>query len=339
MYNNNYHPHQDTEHEIVAHMTPAEVRELAQLQGGMEHDERNQLPSFRKLAHLMGQPNVQSKMIEWEGNRFAGGGEVDGMNEMLRKSGRYGDTEAVMLPRVVANLFDRALTGGHPSINPRTGKREYFLGGLLGGLSNIFNKVASPLSSFISPIAKTLAPVAGGVLSQFAPQIGQFAGNALGGVASSLGAGPLGMKLGNMAGNTLGGLASSLGQGLTNYGQGGPSVNPADLARQTASHFGQQAAPALGQHFGQSVSNYGQSMQNPYLSAGMQHLGNFGGQMMGNMGYEGANALGGNRMPQFGNTAQATAQNYLGGIDHPLAQGASQMLGGPGSLPPQQYAA
>lgn len=301
------HPYEDNQEEIIAHMTPAEIRELSNIQGKMEFDPQTNLPSFKSLMHMSNHPEVKNKMIEWEGNRFAGGGEVEGINNFIRSSGRYGDTEAVKLPTVIANLFDRALNNGRPSINPKTGKREYFLGGLLGGLGNIF-------SSFM--------PAAGGVIKSLAPSLGNMAGSALGSLGQRFGMGQLGNQLGNMAGNTLGNLGSQIGSDM----EGGQMQSPSAYARQGAGQFGQQAAPAMGNAFGQYAQNRASQMSNPYARQAMSHMGNMGGQMMGNMGYEGANSLAQNRSPQFGSTAMGTASNYMGQYNNPYAQFGSQVM-------------
>lgn len=221
--------HQDTETEIIAHMTPSEVRELIELQGRPLRDERNGLPSFKELERVFFSPGNHGKIQEWARSGYAGGGEVDGLNDYIRRSGNHGDTMAVVLPRSVADLFDHALGITGRNHNQKTGKREYFLGSLLGSIKNLvspivnagsdlFHSVSSavnPFTKFLSntvmpaaqSVASTVAPIAGQVLSQATPQLANMAQNAI----TNAGGGG---SLGNLAGQFAGSAANSIGNNI-----------------------------------------------------------------------------------------------------------------------------
>lgn len=342
MHNSMHHnPYDDTEEMIIAHMSPSEIKELAQfMPGGLEADPQTRLPSFKKLMGLMNHPSVKNGLIEWEGNRFAGGGEVEGFNNFLRNSGRFGDTMAVHLPRPLADLFDRALSGGQPSINPKTGRREYFLGGFLGGLGKIFSPISNALSPILSPvmnavkpIASAFAPMAGNALKTMAPIAGAMGGKALGGMASAAGLGPLGNILGNTVGNALGGMASNIGSQMA----GGQSPAYAQAGRQAVQETGQNMAPYVSEHVSQMGQNMANRFQNPYLQQMATHMGNFGGELAHNMMNTGATAFGGGTRPNYGQAAANTGANYLSQFQNPFAQAGSQMLGTYGQGTTPQY--
>jgi hypothetical protein len=314
-----HHPYQDTEDFVFAHLNKDELNNLAQLNGGIEYIPGTKTPTFQRLKQIMEHPHVKNGLMEWERQRFAGGGEVDGLNDFMRQAGRYGDTEFVQLPRSLADLFDRALTGGQPSINRTTGKRQYFLGGLFNGLKSIL----SPISNALSPIAKTIAPIAGTALTHFAPMIGNMAGKAFGGAAADLGAGPLGTELGNMAGSTVGDMASNFGQ----YLQGSHNTSPQDQLRQGIGTFARQASPMVGNQVSQMAHNYSGGIQNPYLAAALNHGSNLAGNYISSIGTEGANALMENRSPQFGRTAGNVTRSYLDSMENPIASATSNAIG------------
>lgn len=305
-------PYADNHELILAHMSPSEIRQLAELQGDMDHDPHTRLPSFKRLGDMLSHPQVKQNLIEWEGNRFAGGGEVEGINHLLRKSGRYGDTEMVHLPRPLADLFDRALSGGRPSINPHTGKREYFLGGLFSGLSNIL----SPVKSFLGSAANVLKPIAGSVMQHFGPVAGQLAGTALSGMADRYGMGSLGSDLGQHFGDTVGHMMGNLGSSW----EGGGSPSPQQVAAQGATHFGSAAIPRMASSAQNYVQNKAQNFQNPYVQAMLNHGAGAGASMMNHMGENAINSMHSGQNPNFLGAANRGMANYMGGIQHPIPQ-------------------
>jgi hypothetical protein len=237
---------QDTEAYIIAHMSRPEIEQLSKIQGGMLKDPSTGYPSFLPLGEVMGHKRFVPYLENFKRDYLAKNtNSQNGLEQAIRRSGRYGDTEAVILPRHVADVFDNLLYGGKQPGNPHTGKREYFLGNFLGSLGKAF----SPLTNFLSPVingiggavnsvgqalspvmngigsavnsvGQALSPVMNGIGSAFqsaAPAIGQFASPLL-----SQGVSRLGQKAGlspetsQNIGNTFGQTASNL---LSTYGQ------------------------------------------------------------------------------------------------------------------------
>ena len=337
------HHHQDDDLEIVAHMSPAELKYLDSLQGGRQIDPHTKLPTYRLLGELLNQGDVKSMVDDWERKKFAGGGEVEGINEHLRRMGRYGDTEVAKLPRPLADLFDRALNEGRPSINPHTGKREYFLGGLLSGIGNIFSKGLSGIKSFLPGLGQAGLSTLGSIAKQgfndftsgnfnpadfakgafntavqnFSPVAGQMAQQGL----TALGAEAGNPELGEMAGNFANNFISQMA----------PQASQAFATGQEMPNFAQGAA----QHMGNAIQNSPYS-QNPYAAGMGQALQGYAGGMnpqdalYRGMTYAGNNTQ--NPLIGAGLNAGANAfQNYRGG-QSPF----SAALSGLRSISPEQ---
>ena len=337
------HHYQDDDLEVIAHMSPSELKYLDQLQGGRHIDPHTKLPTYRLIGEMMGHGSIKPLLEDWERKKFAGGGEVEGINEHLRRMGRYGDTEVAKLPRPLADLFDKALNNGHPSINPHTGKREYFLGGLLSGIGNIFSKGLSGLSSFLPGLGQAGLNTLGSIAKQgfndfssgnfnpanfaknafstavqnFSPYAGQMAQQGL----TALGAEAGNPELGEMAGNFANNMIS----------QYAPQAANAFATGQQMPSFGQNAA----QHMGNAIQNsaYG---QNPYAGGVSQALQGYAGGMTPQdalyrgMNYAGQNTQ--NPMMGAGLTAGANAmQAYRGG-----ASPFNAALSGVRSISPEQ---
>jgi len=308
---------QDNHQEIIAHMSPAEIMQLAQLQGG-EYKDRNRgnIHSFLPLGELIAHRVLQPKIQEMQRQNFAHGGSVEGLNKFIRESGRYGDTEAVVLPKVMADLFDSALNGGKPSINPKTGKREYFLGGLLSSLGNIISPFTSAIGGLIKPLASTVAPMLG--------NLAQSGINAIGGQFGDTGkslAGALSPGIGNMITN----MASNFG----NSGQdaeGGQSPSFMDSLRQGVGGAISNAAPQLGMMAGEKLGGLADK-----LSPGSgSKVGNISSGLISSLGdYAGKNLAAGTAPTASGvaqNAASSLGNSIGGNINHPVASGISNAL-------------
>jgi hypothetical protein len=280
-----HNPYSDDDFEVIAHMSPDEVRQLDELQGGRHIDLHTKLPTYRPLFHLMQRDEIRPHIEELERSNFAGGGEVDGINQYLRDRGRYGDTEVVKLPRPIAELFDRALNGGKPSINPQTGKREYFLGSLLGSIGKIFSPITSTLGKFIPGLSA--------------------AGNAIKG-AVNLG------DLGNTALNTLG----TIGQNaISSIGSG--DFNVGNFAKNALSTAVNNFSPMAGKLAQTGLSAMGSEMGVPDLG---QAAGNFANNMLSNVAPQYAQNYA-NNTPNQQNLGQAVAGAAGSGIqDSALGQ-------------------
>lgn len=262
---------QDTPSYIIAHMSTPEVEELAKIQGGKVLDHSTGYPSFLPLGEVLSHRGMLPHVDNFKRDYMAKNYGSSGLEDVIRKSGRYGDTEAVILPRHLADLFDSLLYGGQQPGNPKTGKREYFLGGLL-----------SSLGSFLSPIGNMI----GGALKNFAPQIGQFASPLIQKGVSALGqkAG-LSPELSQSLGEGVSGLGTNL---LNNYaaqgqegGEGGAApTSSLDILKQGAGDLLNRSLP--------SMSNYAQSkateLGNKINPTAGTALGSITSNLMNNVG-------------------------------------------------------
>lgn len=337
-----HNPYMDDDHEVIAHMSPDEIRQLDELQGGRHIDLHTKLPTYRPLFHLMQREEIRPQLEELERSNFAGGGEVEGINQYLRDRGRYGDTEVVKLPRPIAELFDRALNGGRPSINPHTGKREYFLGGLLGSIGKIFSPITSTLGKFIPGLSaagnaikgaanmgdlgnaalSTLGSIGQNAISSLGSgdfNIGNFAKNALSTAVNNFS--PIAGQLAKTGLNAMGGEMGvpELGQAAGNFADNMLSgvapqyaQNYADNAPNNHS-FGQAVAGAAGNGIQDSPLG-----QNPYGSGAATALNKYsGGMNAGDSLYQGAM-----------NTARTMPNQLAGAALHTVGNAAQNMRGG-----------
>lgn len=188
---------------ILAHMAPDEVEMMAHLQGGLHKSKTDGVPEFKPLWNLMQNPHIQMVMHHSGSDGYHGPEHLHGHLEQLRREGRNADTELVRIPREMSHLFDNIIGG--PSINPHTGKHEYFLGSILSGLSSL------------APRLMGMLPSLGGLASSAAGAIGR-AGSALAPMAGRA-AGALGSGLSSMAGR-LPGLAAGAARGMARAGAG-----------------------------------------------------------------------------------------------------------------------
>lgn len=266
--------YQDNEENVIAHMSPQEIEELVRIQGRADIDPHTGFHSFAPLgeyiAHKRVSPHIDSFMQNYRAQPRAHAG----LSRYIEDSGQHGDTKAVVLPRVLANLFDNALNNGRPMINPKTGKRQYFLGALLGGLGSILSPFTSAIGSMLpgiggalSSAASSILPSIGSAASSILPTLGKAASSILpqiGNMASSVLP-----QLGNMASQGLQHLAPQLGnmaaQGISSMAQkyGGPMGGQIAGALSPAINSAVSGlASGIGQQLGGGQGNYGQTMQN-----------------------------------------------------------------------------
>lgn len=330
-------PHlQDTESYIIAHMSSPEVEELAKIQGGKIIDEATGYPTFLPLGEVVGHKRMAPYMDHFKREYMSqNAGAHQGLEGAIRKSGRYGDTEAVILPRHLADIFDSLLYGGKQPGNPHTGKREYFLGGLLNSMGNFFKPMMGSLSPFISKM--------GGMLKQAAPAIGQFATPLISKGVSALGAGmgippALSEMIGNQVGSTAGGLIQNYGrqetQGMPGMegGEGGGQQmqqpqSSLDILRQGAGNLLQRTLPAIG-----NVAQQGATALGNKIKPGMgTAIGGIANSLVNNMGGSLAQNLQEGQMPSVQsmgtpalNTFMDAGRSSLGNIQNPLARMAGE---------------
>ncbi len=278
--------YQDNEQNVIAHMSPSEIDELLKIQGRNEIDPQTGFHSFAPLgeyiSHQRVSPHINSFMQNFQGQPRAHAG----LSRYIEDSGQHGDTKAVILPRVLANLFDSALNNGQPMINPKTGKRQYFLGNFLGGLGQIL----SPFTSAISGMANKFIPGLGNAVSSIGSSLGNMASQGL-------------SSLGNMASQGIQSLAPTLGnmasQGISSMAQkygGDTGGQIANALSPAISNAVSGLASGVGQQMGGGQGNYGQTMQNA-ASQGLNALTPMAQQYAGNM----AQNLAGNAMQGLAN--------------------------------------
>lgn len=286
---------QDTDDEVICHMSKNEVRELSKLQGGLTIDTNRHIPTFMPMKEALEHSIMRMALDKWSRRAYRTGGQVNIIGNLLKSSGRNGDTELVVIPRVLADVLDIGIYGGSQPGNPKTGKREYFLGNLFGGL---FNSIKNGFSSLFgggggggggggqqqdAPQAPSfmsnMMPMAGSMLSQYAPQLGQMAGQQIGKFADRFVPG-MGSMFGNAAGGMLGNLGQMAGQQMQgqqsspmNYGQMANAYKRnMDLHSQYAPmDYARSAAGSMGQAMGGMESN------NPFMTGASTAMNMFGG--------------------------------------------------------------
>ena len=286
------HPYEDNDLEIIAHMNPAEVEDLFNVQGKHSFDERTGLPSFLPLLEKISHQNILPHLQKFMEDSYTPSMHTASINEMLSKAGRYGDSVPVKVPKVLADLFDMKLNNGKPSINPTTGKREYFLGGLLSGIKNIFSNGMSSLGN----IANSIVPGVGDMMSKATSLIG---GPALQGFASA----------------------------AQNAAQTG-NYNLGDFGKSVLTNTVQNAAPMAADLASGGLQAFGDRMGNPEFGA---IAGQTASNFINNYVPKAAEAYAqGTQMPDAGRTFATSASEPLasyGGGNNPYATGVSTMLG------------
>jgi hypothetical protein len=351
-------PFADNSEMIIAHFSPSEIHELNRLQGGPVIDEKTSLPSFMPLLKMLQHPGVHGNIESLR--QYATPKHSEGVAKFIEGSGRFGDSKAAVLPRVVGDIFDHFLNDGKPSINPHTGKREYFLGGLLSGLSNIFNTVTSPIRSVVnsvaSPVMNALKPIGGQLLSGVAPMLGGLAQQGISQLGNAAGR-QFGMgNIGDQLGSAVGGVVNNMATQAGNTWAGGGNLDPLNTAREGISQLGsavapiaQQAAsqfaPQLGGMAESALNGAAEGLGLPFpVGAALGGLVNNGVQSLTNWGGEQANKFLGNlgnseAQPQLSQLPESAARAAIGGMaptmndfygNSPVGAGLSNAMSGYG---------
>ena len=224
------------------------------------------------------------------------------MANRLKTKGRFGDTELVVIPRVLADVMDLALYGSiQNNANPMTGKREYFLGNLFGGL---FNTIKSGLGSLASGVGNMFGLGGGGAGTEApSPQ-------------ESMNPMPEYQDM-------IGGMGAYPGESapmpdMYTGGRGGGMMDMmkayAPQAAQMAGGLVSKYAPQLGQMAGGKIGQ----MAEKFIPGMGNLLGNFAGNALSSLGGMAGNQLQGNAsyspMDYARNTA-GQAGSTLGGME------------------------
>jgi len=331
----NLPPHlQDTESYIIAHMSVPEIEELSKIQGKKILDPATNYPSFLPLGEIIGHRKMSPYIDNFKREYMAANRDPhSGLEGAIRKSGRYGDTEAVILPRNLADIFDQLLYGGAQPGNPHTGKREYFLGGLLNSIGSFFSPIKNALSPIMNTIGSGISSVfnaAQPMLKQMAPMAGQMAAPLISQGLQAAGQrfgipAPISQGIAGTIGQTAGNMISSFGQGGDNSG-GAPS-SALDILKQGASSLLDKTLPSISGAAQGAAQNLGNRI-NP--TAGTV-LGDITSGLVNNMGSMASSALQGGSMPSMNemgsgalNAVQNAAQNQIPNIQNPLARAAAE---------------
>lgn len=299
---------------ILAHMNPDEIRELMELQenylGTKPKFTVGGVPDFSDLDEVFSHPEVANATMGHIRKRMADGGHAIADDfDIMRRSGRFGDTKMAYLPKSLANHLDNALGR---SINPATGKREYFIGALLGGLGRMLPSIAGMFGGGAGAAGAGAASGGGGLLSSLGSMIPGLSSMFGGGAGTNVGSGIMN-GLSSLFG---GGMGSAASQGLGRAVMG----------------------PGIGGGGGGMFSNLMSTLSNPQLGGAMQNLG-----MMQQLASPFMSMFGGGsqqQQPQGYGQQQSYGGGYGGGMGgHPsdVMMDMSMPGGTPHMAPQSQY--
>lgn len=285
------HNYEDTPDEVIAHFSPQELEVLTMIQGGDHKDERTGLASFAPLLKILMHPEVTKNLHTLKNFRP----KEEGIGKLIADQGRFGDSKAAVLPRPIAELFDEIMNKGEPSINPHTGKREYW------GLSDLFGGIKNVVSSVL--------PSIGGLVSKAAPMIGGLAQEGISKLGNMAGMGDLGNQVGSAIGGAVNNIASSGGQSLQNG-----SFDPTSFLKNAAGQVGTAVAPLISQGIQTLAPMAGNAAQ-----GGLAALAGEAGippeltDSIGGLVNKGVTSLGNMAAPVAGDLVRHLSNNLMGG--------------------------
>ena len=283
---------------VLAHFNKHELEELDKAQGGKDLVKGTDIRQYKRLGEAFKNPELKEITLHASRNGYATGGDISHM----KHQGRHGDTEMALVPTELADHFDKMM--GKKSINPHTGKREYFdFNSLATGLGNMFGGGSS------APAAggAAAAPATGGATpsqgTSWGSLLGNLAGSFLQPKPAAAPAAPANPNNGaptpqnpqsanpSWANAGMNGLMSGLGAIMQSRQNGG---NWADALKSGAmaggGQFAQQApfASLFGGQGGAGGGYLGQFMSNPMVQAGMSGLGTAANSYMQGNGFQNA---------------------------------------------------
>jgi hypothetical protein len=164
------------DHMALAHFNKPELDALDKIQGGSERV--NGVRIYSRLGTMLEHPDAKHHIRAMHHEHLASGGHA--VHEQLKHmahNGRFGDSEMAYVPKHVLHTFDHSIGG--PSINPRDGKHEYFLGTMLSAISRFARPAISAVSNLFKPAAQSAASSASKINQMFPkPGIGAASGYA-----------------------------------------------------------------------------------------------------------------------------------------------------------------
>lgn len=172
-------------HFDYAHFNPRELNRLDQAQGGRTHVPGTKIRHYKRLESMLQDPHMKEKFIAHCRENHKEGHSVGRMVEHanhMRQAGRNGDSEIALIGPHTKETLHCMMAGGG-SINPMTGKHEFF------GWDDIGNGFKDAGSW----AAKNLGSHAGAALGHhFGGEKGAALGHTLGGLAGKIGGEALG---------------------------------------------------------------------------------------------------------------------------------------------------
>jgi hypothetical protein len=312
---------------VLAHFNKHELEELDKAQGGKDIAKGTDIRQYKRLGEVFKNPHFKDMTLSAARQGHAMGGSINTMRHL----GRHGDTEMALVPMHLADHFDSMM--GKKSINPHTGKREYFdFSSLASGLGNMLSSKAAPAAGSV-PGASGAAPAAGG---GWGSMLGSLANSFLQPKptgAPDAPASPNGQTPSPSWMQTgMNGLMSGIGsvmQARQNGGSWGDALKGGAMAG--AGHFAQQMPGLLANQGGY----LGQMMSNPMVQAGMNGVGGAANSYMQGNGFQNAISQGLNQgLSGFDNPYANAARNGLstyqngGNLQNSLMSGAMSGLSG-----------
>lgn len=146
--------------------------------------------------------------------------------EAVRGAGRYGDDRLVHVNSEELGIMQGVF--GKPTINPKTGLPEFFLGGLFKGIGKIFKKVLSVAAKVIPFVAP------------FIPGIGPLAQAGIAGLSGAFSGGKFDLKRGLLSGL----LSFGAGQALSGLKAAGAAGSSAANAASSVANVADDALAA-----------------------------------------------------------------------------------------------
>lgn len=292
-----------------AHMSKEEADVLDKLQGKSTRHRKTKQRAYPGLEAILKNPHLYKLIMkhakEHKEDGYAEGGHV----EKLKKNGRYGDTEIVLIGPRTNRLLDAL--AGHKTRNPKDGLPEYFsLGKMFGGLGKTLGRGAKHV---LDPLGIGKKVFKGGKKAAGAinPEIGAILGGALGSVVPGIG---------TALGTAVGGLAPALLGKDHKGGHGGNILNAlqaSGMIPQEANDFINQGKEAFNQYKdqAQSYKKQGKDLFNQYKQQAQdayQQAQDYG-QDLYNQGIDYGQGLY-NQGQNMANQYQQQAQDYGQGL-------------------------
>lgn len=310
--------HSETEKLDLVHLSPHEAHMLDEIQGG-SHRSPDGVRMYSHLGNMMNHPHVHEYLHHASHERRMAAGGVahmptEGVNQMAH-NGMYHDTEMAYMPRHMQHVLDHMIGG--PDHNPIDGKKQYFLGDMLGSIKNAFSNPGQFINSATGAPEGTQTPGWGSLGQMAKGALGHFARSGLQGLASQYGGpqeeGAPGGFYGNMGRSMLGNLAQRGIHAMDNPGEG-PGF---DFSRQGIMNAGRNALGSAARYGVNKAfdmaDRYMQPQYGPEMDHGQGAPGSFE-RSMGDVGSQYGRRAGSQYGSHYGGMAGRTAGRVAGAV-------------------------